>query len=385
MFVFQSNTEHDLPSHHGDHQTEGVKKKTKSIVVKLPVASRSSHARTPRAENLKTARSDTLQSNNSLAASVRGVRGSDTEVSDDETETDGSNASVADSLSEDEAWDTTSDYGSANSTEEFIPDEISLTLTRYRRKRERKIRDSKKAEEAHPTRQNFPDERILPELASLSDSKQRNIQNPYLTMYKERSFYIETKYKESATKSTNDTQLSTKDDLYINASKISQVNSKDKAGLLVTFDASKEAPSVTLDETSKDMTVFGKKADYNARKHLKTPPNTPASQFTTTKASPRSHLSVGAMNKKRAQSVDKHMTSPGLDEPFQRYERNRTGQLIAIGSPKAAHHVQFPSMREQYKRDKLLKMERDSQFNQHMKMERFFSSFDHGLYFIFTH
>ena len=345
--------------------------------MKLPIASRSPHARTPRAENLKTSRSDSLQSNTSITASVRGVHGSNTEVSDDdEDDTDASIASLADSLSEEAAWDNTSDYGSAYSAEEFIPDEISLTLTRYRRKEVRKITDSKKGEEAHPARQNFPDERILPELASLSDSKQKHIQNPYLAMYKERSFYIENKTKETLTDHT-DAKLSTMDDLYMNTNKISKGKNNDGTDFLVT----KESTSVIHNETSKDMTVFGKKADYNAKKQLKTPPNTPAARFITTNTSPRSPLGVGSINKKRAQSLDKHPANRSMDEPFQRYERTKTGQLIALGGPKAAHHFQFPSMKEQYKRDKLLKMERDSQFNHHMKMERFFNSFDHGLYF----
>ena len=313
---------------------------------------------------------------------MRGVHGSDTELSDNDTESGDSNASVADFLSEDESWDNTSDYESSYSVEDFMPEEISLTLTRYKRKGWKKTIDSKKIEEAHSHRQNFPDERILPELALLSDSKHRHIQNPYLSLYKERSFYIDTKSKDNVTDSTTDNTLSSKDDLYINTSQISKVKDKDKAD--VTVHESKENQSVTQDEATQDMTVFGKKADYNARKQLKTPPNTPASQFTATKVSPRSHISVAAMNKKRAQSLDKHQTSQSLDEPFQRYGKSRTGKLIAVGSPKA-HHAELPSMREQYKRDKLLKMERDTQLNQHMKMERFFSSFDKGMHFLVTY
>lgn len=342
--------------------------------MKLPIATRSPQfTRTPRSDSFKSGKSS-----KSLRASIRGARGSDSEFSGDDSDTDdNSNASVTNSVSGGEYWDNTSDSESSYTEEEFIPDEVSLTLTKYKTKDKKKRLHSKENSEAHPHRQTFPDERMFPELSALSDSKHRQIQNPYLSLYKERSFYIEPKSKERLAGNATDNKLSSKDDLYVNNGKTDK--QRDKLDD-INGDLSRNNSLVNMDETAKDMAVFGKKADYNLRKMNKTPPNTPASHTSTVKRTSRSQLSVVLMNKKRAQSLDKHRSSPDLeDEPFQRYERSKTGKLQPLGSPRS-YHAELPSMKDRYKRDKLLKIERDSQLNQDMKMRRFFSLFDKGGY-----
>ena len=287
--------------------------------------------------------------------------------------------SGSDSNTDDNDTDsTTSDVddwaNTTSTTEEFIPDEVSLTLTKYTTKDRKKKRNSTDIYEAGPPRQTFPNELSFPDLSALVHSKHQHVQNPYSSLYKDRSFYLEPKQTD---RSLDENTLATNDDLYV-----SNRNPKKQNGKLdgVSTELIGASSLVDINEMAKDMAVFGKKADYNARKG-KTPPNTPLScGSATSKKTSKSHISVALMNKKRAQSLDKRLSVQTLDdEPFQRYERSKTGQIVPTGSPRS-YHTELPSMKDKYKRDKLLKIERDTQFSHNMKMKRFFSTFDKGNY-----
>ena len=336
--------------------------------MKLPIATRT---RSPQFS--KTPRSDSFKSNKTYKDSIKGVQDSDSDSSDDD-DTD-SDRSAVNSSSEADVWDNTSESALSNLTDEFIPDEVSLTLTKYTSRAKKKNTKSGTAHEAFPRRQTFPDELTFPDLKALSDSKHHQLQNPYSSLYKERSFYLEPKL---TSRSSGENKFVASDDLYIPNRKTKRHKGKsDEVGNEMTRDNS----IVNIDEMAKDIAVFGRKADYNSRKAIKTPPNTPLSHASAvSKRTSRSQLSVIFMNKKRAQSLEKRLSVQTLDdEPFQRYEKTKTGKLMPTGSPRC-HHVELPSMKDKYKRDKLLKIERDSQFYQNMKMKRFFSTFEKGLY-----
>lgn len=263
-----------------------------------------------------------------------------------------------------------------------LREQYSLILTKYKttlRRTNEKGKENSSFVHSIPTVTNI--EANFPNITEL------NIQNPYSVRYKERSFFLKSFEQEERPSGSAKFQRHTPN--YIAQETIPSPRHTHTENRDVNNQRRDEMKKPLMKETDKrtskapKMSVYGRKADYVAGNHEPSAPHSPRSNCSHQSLSPRriqttTQLKDSLCTQRRAQVEQQEKIHTKVNcEHVRRYERKRSGKIRPFGAPRIPYH-ENPSLKEQYYRDQLLKVERDSVLKEKIKMRTFMDTFDSG-------